>query len=74
MRKKNLLEKGFMINRSYHPLMTNVEAAETLRVSKSTINNWLFKGKLQRVKIGGRSFLKRDEVEGMLIDALHTTN
>ena len=59
---------------SYHPLMTNVEAAETLRVSKSTINNWLFKGKLQRVKIGGRSFLKRDEVEGMLIDALQTTN
>ena len=59
---------------SYHPLMTNVEAAETLRVSKSTINNWLFKGKLQRVKIGGRSFLKRDEVEGMLIDALHPTN
>ena len=59
---------------SYHPLMTNKEAAETLRVSKSTINNWLFKGKLQRVKIGGRSFLKRDEVEGMLIDALHTTN
>ena len=54
--------------------MTNVEAAETLRVSKSTINNWLFKGKLQRVKIGGRSFLKRDEVEGMLIDALHPTN
>ena len=59
---------------SYHPLMTNKEAAETLRVSKSTINNWLFKGKLQRVKIGGRSFLKRDEVEGMLIDALQTTN
>lgn len=59
---------------SYHPLMTNKEAAETLRVSKSTINNWLFKGKLQRVKIGGRSFLKRTEVEGMLIDALHRTN
>ena len=54
--------------------MTNVEAAETLRVSKSTINNWLFKGKLQRVKMGGKTFVKRDEVEGMLIDALQTTH
>jgi len=63
-----------MINRSYHLLMTNVEAAETLRVSKSTINNWLFKGKLQRVKMGGKTFVKRDEVEGMLIDALQTTH
>jgi excisionase family DNA binding protein len=63
-----------MINRSYHPLMTNVEAAETLRVSKSTINNWLFKGKLQRVKMGGKTFVKRDEVEGMLIDALQPTH
>ena len=74
MRKTNLLQTGFMIDRSYHPLMTNVEAAETLRVSKSTINNWLFKGKLQRVKMGGKTFVKRDEVEGMLIDALQTTH
>ena len=59
---------------SYHPLMTNVEAAETLRVSKSTINNWLFKGKLQRVKMGGKTFLRRTEVEGMLIDALQPTH
>ena len=58
---------------NYHPLMTNAEAAQTLRVSKSTINQWLFKGKLQRVKMGGKTFLKRDEVEGMLIDAMHTT-
>ena len=63
-----------MINRTYHPLMTNVEAAETLRVSKSNINNWLFKGKLQRVKIGGKSFIKRTEVEGLLIDAMQPTN
>ena len=62
------------MNRTYHPLMTNVEAAETLRVSKSTINNWLFKGKLQRVKIGGKSFIKRTEVEGLLIDAMQPTN
>jgi excisionase family DNA binding protein len=59
---------------SYHPLMTNVEAAETLRVSKSTINNWLVMGKLQRVKMGGKTFLRRTEVEGMLIDALQPTN
>ena len=62
------------MNRTYHPLMTNVEAAETLRVSKSNINNWLFKGKLQRVKIGGKSFIKRTEVEGLLIDAMQPTN
>ncbi len=55
---------------NYHPLMTNVEAAQTLRVSKSTINNWLFLGKLQRVKMGGKTFLKRDEIEGILIDAM----
>ena len=56
---------------NYHPLMTTQEAAETLRLSKSTINQWLSYGKLQRVKIGGKTFLKRNEVEGMLIDAIN---
>ena len=57
---------------NYHPLMTNAEAAQTLRVSKSTINQWLCKGKLKKVKIGGKTFLNRNEVEGILIEAINT--
>ncbi len=52
-----------------HPLMTVSEAADSLRLSRHTINNWLSQGRLHRVKLGGRTFLERDEVVKMLQDA-----
>ena len=53
-----------------HPLMTIQEASEALRLSRNTLNNWLSIGRLKRVKIGARTFLSREEIEGILKDAL----
>jgi len=55
---------------SDHPLMTVVEAAESLRLSKHTVHNWLSQGRLNRVKVGGRTFLKREEVQALLSKAM----
>ena len=55
-----------------HPLMTVLEAADSLRLSRHTINNWLSQGRLHRVKLGGRTFLERDEVVKLLEEAIRT--
>ena len=52
-----------------HPLMTVIEAAKCLRLSRHTINNWMSQGRLHRVKLGGRTFLEREEVVRMLEQA-----
>jgi len=49
-----------------HPLITVNEAAEMLRLSRYTLNNWMSQGRIQRLKVGGRTFLAREEIEGML--------
>jgi len=51
---------------SNHPLMTLEEAAQTLRVSTNTLNNWMSQGKIRRVKIGRKTFLERKAVEEFL--------
>ena len=53
-----------------HPLLTTQEAADTLRLSKNTLNNWLSQGKLKRVKIGRKTFVSRKEVNQLLEDAM----
>ena len=53
-----------------HPLLTISEAAQNLRLSKNTLNNWLSQGKLKRVKIGRRTFVSRQQVNQLLEDAL----
>lgn len=53
-----------------HPLMTVQEASEALRLSRNTLNNWLSIGRLKRVKIGARTFLSREEIEGILKSAM----
>jgi excisionase family DNA binding protein len=53
-----------------HPLLTILEAAKALRLSKNTLNNWLSQGKLKRVKIGRKTFVSRKEVNQLLEDAL----
>jgi len=49
-----------------HPLITVNEAAEMLRLSRYTLNNWMSQGRIKRLKVGGRTFLAREEIEGML--------
>tara|TARA_E500000178_G_scaffold331210_1_gene363892 strand:- start:432 stop:620 length:189 start_codon:yes stop_codon:yes gene_type:complete len=53
-----------------HRLMTVSEAADALRLSRNTINNWLSQQRLRRIKIGGRTFIARTEVESMLEKAM----
>ena len=53
-----------------HPLLTILEAAKALRLSKNTLNNWLSQGKLKRVKIGRKTFISRQEVNQLLADAM----
>ena len=47
------------------------EAAELMKIKKGTLQNWLSQGsKFKRVKIGGRTFIDRLEVEDLLQVAL----
>ena len=47
------------------------EAADLIKIEKGTLQNWLSQGsKFKRVKIGGRTFIDRLEVEDLLQVAL----
>ena len=47
------------------------EAAELIKIKKGTLQNWLSQGsKFKRVKVGGRTFIDRLEVEDLLQVAL----
>ena len=52
------------------PIISVSEAAEMLRISVFTVRNWLSQGRLKRVKIGGKTFLLKSEVEDLLIRAI----
>ncbi|MBF0240422.1 MAG: helix-turn-helix domain-containing protein [SAR324 cluster bacterium] len=45
------------------------EAAELLHVGRQTVWNWLSDGRLQRVKVFGKTFCKLSEVESILKDS-----
>lgn len=49
-----------------HPLITAGEAATMLRTSKGTIHNWLSQRRLERVKVGRKTFLRRKEIESII--------
>lgn len=50
-----------------HPqLLTASEAAAELRLSSGTINNWFAQGKLERTKVGGKTYIKREEINRIL--------
>ena len=45
-------------------LISVEEAAELIKIKKGTLQNWLSQGsKFKRVKIGGRTFIDRLELE-----------
>jgi len=46
-------------------LITELEAARIADVSRVTIFRWLRDGKLEKVVIGGRPFVRRSQVEKM---------
>ena len=52
-------------------LMPLEDAAVLMKIEKGTLQNWLSQGsKFKRVKIGGRTFIDRLEVEDLLQVAL----
>ena len=52
-------------------LISIEEAAELIKIKKGTLQNWLSQGsKFKRVKIGGRTFIDRLELENLLQVAL----
>ena len=52
-------------------LISLEEAADLMKIKKGTLQNWLSQGsKFKRVKIGGRTFIDRLEVEDLLQVAL----
>ena len=52
-------------------LISVEEAAELIKIKKGTLQNWLSQGsKFKRVKVGGRTFIDRLELEDLLQVAL----
>ena len=52
-------------------LISIEEAAELIKIKKGTLQNWLSQGsKFKRVKVGGRTFIDRLELEDLLQVAL----
>jgi excisionase family DNA binding protein len=47
-------------------LLTTKEAADLVKVSPNTVSMWLWKGKLPRIKAGGRTLISRDDLEQFL--------
>ena len=48
------------------------DAAQVLHQTPKTIYNWMSMGKIKRVKLGGKSFCLRSQVEQILRDAIGT--
>jgi excisionase family DNA binding protein len=46
--------------------VTTKEAAELVRVSHWTISAWLFQHKLKRYKVGGRTLIRREDLQNMV--------
>ncbi len=51
-------------------LLTVVEAADIVRLKPSTIRAWILHRKIAYVKLGGRVFLRRSDVEGLIEQGL----
>jgi excisionase family DNA binding protein len=49
-----------------HNLLTVKEGAEFLHLQESTIRAWLLQKKLPHVKLGGRVFLRREDLGALL--------
>lgn len=46
-----------------------IEAAEALSVGKSTVWRWIHDGRLKTIKLGGRTLIRRSELDRLLDEA-----
>jgi excisionase family DNA binding protein len=51
-------------------LLTLPEAAERLRLKPSTLRAWILKRRIAFVKLGGRVFIRRTDVEALISRSL----
>lgn len=47
-------------------LYTPTEVCETIGITKQTLFAWFRDGKMQKIKIGGRTFIKADDLRDMI--------
>jgi predicted site-specific integrase-resolvase len=52
-------------------LVSRDETRKVLRISESTLQRHFDKGLLNRVRIGGRVFVRRDDIEALMKPADH---
>ncbi|ALM48939.1 hypothetical protein AMR72_08590 [Flavobacterium psychrophilum] len=52
-------------------LWTKKEAANRLKISLSTLNNWLKQGKIESFGIGNRVYIKAEDLEAALLVRKH---
>jgi excisionase family DNA binding protein len=58
---------SYLQSKKSDELLTREEAAKKLKISISTLNNWVAKGLLQTYGIGGRVYLKNSEIEQAMV-------
>lgn len=51
-------------------LLTIAEAADIFRCSKSSIYEWMRRGELRALRIGGRTLIPRSEIDRRIAEAL----
>ena len=50
--------------------LTVAEAAEFLRLRPSTVRDWILRRKIPHVKLGGRVFVRRVDLESLISSSL----
>lgn len=53
------------------PLLTMTEVTKILKVTRSTVYRYIEQGKLQPVKMGGRTMFKEDELKAFVESLPH---
>lgn len=51
-------------------LLTVAEASELLRLRPSTLREWIGKRKIPHVKLGGRVFIRRSDIDALIEDSV----
>ena len=51
-------------------LISVEEASKLLKIKKDTLHNWLSMGKYKRIKLHGRTYIDKLEIEASIVSAL----
>ena len=67
-----VLSKGITVEERSDSLLNTADAAKLLKMNKGTLSNWICQKKhgLRRVKIGGKLFLSKKQLDQIIADAI----